>query len=207
MFNLPKSTLVNRFLPKKTFESKILNGKKVFKSIVKITLKYKLSPSTINIEKTEKISEILIFEIILNEKNIPTTAIKNIDELVNLPILYKFTHEDTFCYAIFYKEEKKYFFSDWNEQKEFDFSQINLQKVYENLIKIFFKTIAKNIKNDFKKAYELENKIENLNKDIQILENKISKEKQFNRKLDLSQKLKPKQNELETILKEVKIDE
>jgi hypothetical protein len=209
MLTLPASTYANRFLPKKSFETKIVNGKKIFENIEKITLKYKLAPSTINIEKTEKISEILIFEIVLKEKlkkekALPQIAIKNINQLVKAPILFKFLYQDSFCYAIYYKEQNQYFFSTWNEKKEFEFSQSNLQKVYENIIQSFFKTPAKNIKNDFIKAYNLENKIENLNKDIQALENKILKEKQFKKKLAHSKLLTPKINQLENILKEIK---
>lgn len=209
MLNLPSSTQANRFLAKKSFETKIVNGKRIFENIEKITLKYKLSPSTVNIEKTKNITEILIFEIVLKEKQekekaLPIIAIKNINELVKAPILYKFIYKDSFCFSILYKEQNQYFFSSWNEEIEFEFSQINLEKVYENIIQTFFKTAAKNIKNDFKKAYKLENKIESLQKEIKALENKISKEKMFKRKLEYSQKLKPKENELENILKEIK---
>ena len=203
MFNLPNQAFIDKFLPKKTFEEKVINGKKVFKDISKITLKYKLSPNTINIEKTQNIAEILIFEIILNEKNIPKNAIKTIDELVIFPKLYVFKYKDDFCYGIFYKEEKKYFFSDWNETKEFNFNHTNLEKVYENLIKIFFKSEASTIQNDFKKSFQIENKIQNLKKEIEVLENKIKKEKQFKNKLLLSGQLTPLKTKLQTIQKEL----
>ncbi len=203
MFNLPNQAFIDKFLPKKTFEEKVINGKKVFKDISKITLKYKLSPNTINIEKTQNIAEILIFEIILNEKNIPKNAIKTIDELVIFPKLYVFKYKDDFCYGIFYKEEKKYFFSDWNETKEFNFNHTNLEKVYENLIKIFFKSEASTIQNNFIKSFQIENKIQNLKKEIEVLENKIKKEKQFKNKLLLSGQLTPLKNQLQTILKEL----
>ena len=181
----------------------MINGKKVFKDISKITLKYKLSPNTINIEKTQNIAEILIFEIILNEKNIPKNAIKTIDELVVFPKLYVFKYKDEFCYGVFYKEEKKYFFSNWNETKEFNFNHTNLEKVYENLIKIFFKSEASTIQNDFKKSFQIENKIQNLKKEIEVLENKIKKEKQFKNQLELNKKLNSLKIELQTILKEL----
>ena len=203
MFNLPNQAFIDKFLPKKTFEEKVINGKKVFKDISKITLKYKLSPNTINIEKTQNIAEILIFEIILNEKNIPKNAIKTIDELVVFPKLYVFKYKDEFCYGIFYKEEKKYFFSNWNETKEFNFNHTNLEKVYENLIKTFFKSEASTIQNDFKKSFQIENKIQNLKKEIEVLENKIKKEKQFKNQLELNKKLNPLKIELQTILKEL----
>ena len=203
MFNLPNQAFIDKFLPKKTFEEKVINGKKVFKDISKITLKYKLSPNTINIEKTQNIAEILIFEIILNEKNIPKNAIKTIDELVVFPKLYVFKYKDEFCYGVFYKEEKKYFFSNWNETKEFNFNHTNLEKVYENLIKTFFKSEASTIQNDFKKSFQIENKIQNLKKEIEVLENKIKKEKQFKNQLELNKKLNPLKIELQTILKEL----
>lgn len=203
MFNLPNQAFIDKFLPKKTFEEKVINGKKVFKDISKITLKYKLSPNTINIEASENIKEILIFEIILNEKNIPKNAIKTIDELVIFPKLYVFKYKDDFCYGIFYKEEKKYFFSNWNETKEFNFNHTNLEKVYENLIKIFFKSEASTIQNDFRKSFQIENKIQNLKKEIEVLENKIKKEKQFKNQLELNKKLNPLKIELQTIQKEL----
>lgn len=203
MFNLPNQAFIDKFLPKKTFEEKVINGKKVFKDISKITLKYKLSPNTINIEKTQNIAEILIFEIILNEKNIPKNAIKTIDELVVFPKLYVFKYKDEFCYGVFYKEEKKYFFSNWNETKEFNFNHTNLEKVYENLIKIFFKSEASTIQNDFIKSFQIENKIQNLKKEIEVLENKIKKEKQFKNKLLLSGQLTPLKTKLQTIQKEL----
>lgn len=202
MFNLPNQTIIDKFLAKKIFEEKVTNGKKIFKDVSKITLKYKLSANTINIEKTQNISEILIFEIVLNEKNIPKNAIKIVDALVAFPKLFVFKYKEDFCYGIFYKEEKKYFFSNWNEKKEFDFVALNLEKVYENIIKTFFKTQNKNANIDFKKSFELENKIENLKKEIQTLENKISKEKQFKHQIELSKKLTPLKNQLQTILKE-----
>ena len=102
MLNLPNQAFIDKFLPKKSFEEKVVNGKKVFKDISKITLKYKLAPNTINIEASENIKEILIFELILNEKNIPKDAIKTIDELIVFPKLYVFKYKDEFCYGIFH---------------------------------------------------------------------------------------------------------
>ena len=59
-FNLPSSTLVNRFLAKKNFEAKVKNGKKIFENINRITLIHKLSSKSINTSETKNIKEILI---------------------------------------------------------------------------------------------------------------------------------------------------
>ena len=198
-FALPKSTLADKFLPKKVFEAKVPNGKKVFKSVAKITLTHKLSPSTINIEKTQKVAEILIFEIVLHEKKIPKNAIKAIDAITSLPILYKFVHEEHFCFGISLLEERRYFYSEWDEAKEFSFSDTTLEKVYQNILKSFLHVTTTN---DFKESLELDKRVQTLRKEIQALENKIKNEKQFKKQLELSRVLKPLEQELQNILKE-----
>lgn len=198
-FTLPKSTVVDTFLPKKVFEAKTANGKKVFKDVARITLKHKLSPNTINIDKTSKVPEILIFEILLSKKEIPKNAIKSIDELISLPILYKFVHEEHFCFGISLLEERRYFYSSWDEVKEFSFSDMNLEKVYQNIVKSFLHV---NTVHDFKESLELDKRVQKLSKEIQALENKIKNETQFKKQLELSRILKPLQNELQTILKD-----
>ena len=54
-------------------------------------------------------------------------------------------------------------------------------------------------KGDFEKIIDTDNKIKQLEKDIETLENKIRKERQFNRKVDLNKTLLEKQKYLQTI--------
>lgn len=193
-FNLPDSTIVNRFLPKKVFEEKVSNGKKLFKNISKITLKHKLSSQSINTPETKNIKEILIIQIKLNEKKLVNEAIKNISKLINAPILFEINFENEFCFVIFAKEENKYLLSSWNEQKEFNFQDTNLEKIYENIIKTFI--TLKNKELDITELIKKEKQIEDLKKQISILENKIKKEKIFKKQLELSRILKPLETQL-----------
>jgi hypothetical protein len=199
-FNLPNSTIVNRFLPKKTFEEKVSNGKKLFKNINKITLSYKLSAQSINTPETKNIKEILIIQIKLNEKEVPKEAIKNICKLIVSPILFEIVYEDEFCFMISAKDENKYFFSSWNEEKEFNFQDTNLEKIYENIVKTFLNIKDKNL--PLKELIKKEQEIEELNKKIQALQNKIQKESVFKTQLKLSRLLKPLENQLKTIQKD-----
>jgi hypothetical protein len=79
--NLPDSTLVNKFIPKKKFYEKIVLSPKLqsefINKIQKITWKYKLSQKSIGISETDKVTEIQIFEIELKEQVIPKKNIKN----------------------------------------------------------------------------------------------------------------------------------
>ena len=83
----------------------------------------------------------------------------------------------------------------------FDFTGTSLEKVYQKIIKKFIKSI-KEEKKDFNDIIEEDNKIKFLKNDIQILENKLTKEKQFNRKVEINKELLKQKQKLENIIKE-----
>jgi hypothetical protein len=202
-FNLPKSTVVDKFLPKQIFIKKISNGKVIFTNIEKITWGYKLSPNTINIEATSKVEEIHIFNMILKSKEIPTKALNEIKKLIPYPIIFVFTYKEDFAYGISLIDEKKYYFSKWNEEKEFNFNDTNLEKVYQNIVKQFLTNIDIDTTKDinFKQSIEIDNKITKLNKQIEVLKGKINREKQFNKKTELNKEVKKLKKELQTLSK------
>jgi uncharacterized protein (UPF0248 family) len=200
---LPKEALVNRFIAKtKFYEKANLNSKlqqEFIEKIQKITWKYKISESTVGISKTDKVVEIQVFEIELKEKNIPKNVLKVIDKSIPYHILYKFLFNDDFSYGITLKEEnnvENYYFSEWNEDITFDFSGLDLEKVYHKLVKSFIKTNIDEHK-DFKEVISIDNKIKLLQNEISILENKIKKEKQFNKKVELNKVLLEKKKFLQ----------
>lgn len=199
--NLPKSAVVDRFLPKQTFIQKVSNGKAIFADIEKITWSYKLSPSTIKIDGTAKVEEIHIFTMSLKSKEIPIKALNEIKKLIPYPILFVFKNSEEFCYGISLIDEKKYYFSSWNEDKEFSFVDTNLEKVYQNIVKVFLTNVEVATKKevDFKQSIELDGKITDLIKKIETLKSKIIREKQFNKKTELNKELKKLKKELQTI--------
>ncbi|HIP30930.1 MAG TPA: DUF4391 family protein [Campylobacterales bacterium] len=199
-FNLPKSCLVEKFVPKKTFIEKTPKGKEKFSNIEKITWLYKLSPSTLHIEKHGKIEEIHIFCLVLKSKELPTEAIKSIKKLIPYPMLFLLTYKEEFSYATYSIERDNCFFSPWNKPIEFNFNETNLEKVYENMVKKFLSDEVQNSTLSLKLAIELEHKVQVLTKEIEALKKKISREKQFKKQLELSRILKPKERELDKLI-------
>ena len=203
-FNLPKSTLLNKFIPKSIFFNKTAVNSKLkaefTDKIQKITWKYKLSEETIWINKTNKIQEIEIFEINLKEKIIPKNVLKIIDKTIPYPILYIFTYENDYSYWITLKWDKvwNYYFSDWNENIEFDFNWIDIEKVFESIIKKFIKDIEIDDKK-FDEIIKTDNARIFLEKEIDKLKNKIKKEKQFNKKVELNKLLLEEKSKLEKL--------
>ena len=190
---LPGNAYVNKFIAKSKFYERATLSTKLqnefIKKIQKITWKYKLADETIGIFKTENVTEIQIFEIELKEQIIPQNVLKVIDKSISYPILYIFTYKDIFAYGITLKENsnaQNYYFSQWNENIEFDFVGIDLEKVYQKLIKAFIKKGSKT-KDKFEDIIRTDSEIKQLEKDIFSLENKIRNEKQFNRKIELRQ--------------------
>lgn len=202
--NLPKNALVNKFVAKTKFYEKASLSSKLqnefINKIQRITWKYKLAEDTIGISKTDKVTEIQIFEIELKEKVIPKNVLKVIDKAIPYQILYRFIYKGNEAYAITLKESgvENYYFSDWNDDKSFDFTGIDLEKVYQKIIRAFITSEAKT-KSSFKEIIDTDNKIKALENEIDVLENRISKEKQFNRKVELNKILLEKKSLLDGI--------
>lgn len=195
MINLPKSCLVNKFIPKKVFYDKSninQTTKEEFINIVdKITWLYKLSPETIGINKTEDIEEIEVFQIELKEKVVPKNVIKAVTNSIQYKILFILKYNDEFCYLI--KIEDIYY-TNWNEEINFEFTSIKLSSLFESIAKSILHEES-NTKN-FNEIIENINEKKELQDKIEKLTKRIKQENQFNRKVELNQ-------ELNKLLKEI----
>lgn len=204
ILELPKSCLVDKFIPKTKFTSQALINTKLkdeFTSeIKKITWKYKLSENSLMIQATQKVKEIQVFEIELKNKVIPKNVLKLIDKLIPYSILYYFKYENDFAFWITLKDNisKDYYFSNWNEELRFNFHAINLEIVLENIIKQFIKRVD-TVDDNFQDIIEKDKQITILEKEIQALKNKIKQEKQFNKKVELNKTLQEKQKLLDKL--------
>ena len=188
MFELPKSCYVNKFIPKKVFYEKVgvsSNVKEEFINLVdRITWLYKLSEETLGITKTDEIEEIQIFQIDVKERRIPLSVIKTITKGVQYKILFVIKYQDDYCYSI---RVEDIYNSEWNYNIKFNFNAINLEIVYENIVK----KIIKEESNDksFSEIIEDNEYKKELEKKINKLQQKIRIEKQFNRKVELNKEL------------------
>lgn len=207
-FKLPREAFVNKFIAKSKFYEKVNLSSKLQKEFVdkiqKITWKYKLAESTIGIAKTEKVIEIQIFEIELKEQVIPKNVLKVIDKSIPYQILYRFVYGDNVGYGITLKENNSvdnYYFCEWNADIIFDFTGIDLEKVYQKLVKTFIRGVAHH-KGSFNEIIDVDNKIKALESEITAMEIKILKEKQFNRKVEINKVLLEKK----AMLSEIKGD-
>lgn len=199
MISFPERCKVNKFIPKKTFYEKIGLSTSVKDDFVnyieKIIWLYKLSEETIGITKTEKTEEIQVFELTLKSKIIPKNIIRIITKSIPYKILFVLKFENEFCYAIRVVED--IYFTEWNEEITMNLVGLNLDDIYKDIVK----SIIKEQDNDqeFEHIINKKNKVDELYKKIEQLNNKINNEKQFNKKVELNlelQKLNKKMEEL-----------
>ena len=204
-FNLPKEAFVNKHIPKKKFYEKAALSSRIQRAFIdkiqKITWKYKLAEETIGISKTEAVTEIQIFDIELKEEVIPTSILKVIDKSIPYQILYRLICNENIAYGITLKESNRvenYYFSEWNEELNFDFTGISLEKLYQKLVKAFIQGDDKE-DDSFSELISRDTCIKELEKEINRLQSKMKKEKQFNRQVEINKILLTKQAELKMI--------
>jgi hypothetical protein len=199
MIELPKECVVDKFIPKKIFYEKVSlssNLKQEFvDKIDKIYWKYKISEDTLNISKTENVEEIEIFELTLKEKANCQNIIKVITRNIPYVILFEIYYNDEVQYAI--KHNDDFYFTNWNEKIDFNFNGIDLNAVYENIIRSV--TNISEQSNNIDEELEKDKKLKEVQKEIERLENKMKAEKQFNKKVELNKNILKLKNQKEEL--------
>ena len=189
MIELPKSCVVDKFIPKKTFYEKVNISNSIKEEFIdklsKIYWKYKISEDTINISKTEDIEEIEVFELELKEKYNCKNLIRTITKNIPYPILFYIKFENEFQYAIKYNEE--IYFNDWNNEISFNFNALNMEIIYSNIMKSIV-NIEQSVK-DLDNEIHRQNEILKMENEIKKLESKIRSEKQFNIKVQYNEEI------------------
>jgi len=216
MVELPRGTVFNRRIPKQKFyENLPINAelKRVFiEQINTIYWRNKISPTTVNVAPGETVSEIEVIEIRLNQPSLNRRVLQLIDREIPYHLLFLLTHEEQVQAWIGYKEKSKggtaafkagtYYNTDWLSVNELSLrlDGLNMDAVYEGFIRqIAGERLEGNSGDDLKDAVARDARRQKLQREIAALENKVRREKQFNRQVELNGELKRLQAELEVV--------
>lgn len=193
--DFPKSTQVNKIMPKEAFYKNLkLNPtiKNAFVSDIKrIVWANKLSHDTLNIEKGENVSEILVLSIELKVKAVNYKIFETISKNNSHKILYELIFEKQSQIVLFHNKLHK---TAWqNKPFEIDISGLNLDKVWENIVK----NVELGMRNEELNSWDdnlsldeniaLHEKQEKLQKEIARLEKQARAERQPKKKFELVQ--------------------
>ena len=213
--NLPKSTELNKKIPKQSFYENLdvpANIKKFFvDQIQSIIWKNKISPETTNLAAGETVTEIQVFEIKLNNKELNEEVLRLIDKKIPYHIIFLLECDGKYQAWTAYKEASlagnsafrvnRYYHTEWLADTEIPLfiEGLSIDKTYENM----FKQIAGGRLNSpddesLGDAVARNEKIEKINKQILFLQQKLKKEKQFNKQVQLNDEIKKLRKELTT---------
>ena len=217
MIGLPESTEFNRKIPKQKFYENLTVSpalKRVFIDQIKVIYwRNKIATTTMNLAAGEAVTEIEFFEIKLSEQKLDESVLRQIDKEIPYHIVFLLEYEGKYQAWTAYKEATisgnnafrvgNYYHTEWLEESELPLKVdgLNVDKVYENFVRQIAGDVLKFDRNDtLKEALDRNEKRQQLEKQIAVLQKKVREEKQLNKQVQFNLKLKKLQKEWEILL-------
>ena len=208
MFILPESTVVNRVIPKNSFENYLDKNqhKQIFSFIKKITWLNKLSLDTVNL-RGEHIHEIQVFMVELKENKSINTVLSIISKSIPYSVIYIIKNGENICCSVSITKaievnprgstNKWIISSEWNSINQFNY-YINLKYSLDYVLFDICSQIVKapvSITN-LDQLVEYNRKLKDLTRQMEIVSNSIKKVKHFKEKVQLNLTLKKIKEEI-----------
>jgi hypothetical protein len=216
LYNFPKAAAFGRMLAKSKIYEHAAPTSKVKELFVaqveKITWAYKLSPATINLPASDGVQEIQVFTVSLRTGELSFDVLQTIDKAIPSPILFVLSYNGKYRYAAAYKRPSEadknkwvvssYFQSEWmnDDTEKIELPVVlNMRALYQSFLKSLSPL-------SFRKAESLDSLVSRVDqlrvkeREAVKLENRIKKEKQFNRRVELNRAL----NELKQEIRDLK---
>jgi len=216
MIGLPKTTEFNKRIPKQKFYENINITpalRRIFIDQIKVIYwRNKIAPSTMNLEAGQNVTEIEVFEVKLNSAPLDVSVLRQMDKEIPYHIVFLLEYEGKYQAWTAYKEKAgsgsnafrvdSYYHTDWLPENELTLKidGLNMDAVYENYVRQIagdaLRAAAGEEPETLKEAVERDKQIQQLQKQIEVLQTKIRREKQLNRQMELNTELKKLKKEL-----------
>ena len=210
MLNLPASAAFNRRIPKQKFYEELPLTpalRRVFVGQINaIWWRSKIAPATANLAPGRTVTELEVFELQLAQPSLDEGVLRAIDKRIPYPILYLLTCDGRCQAWIGYQPAGQagaqvYYHTAWQPQEDLmlELRGLDTDAAYEN----FVRQIAGGALNapatePLQQSIARDQRRRALEKQITVLQNKIRREKQLNRQVELNGELKRLRKELET---------
>ena len=218
LIGLPKTTEFNRRIPKQKFYENLSITPALRRSFIDdirgIYWRNKLAATTLNLAAGSSVTEIEVFEIQLNTRLINEAILRQIDREIPYHILFLLSYENQYQAWIGHKETaqsggqafkvSQYYHTEWLDEAQLplQLDGLNLDTVYENFVRQIRGSIegeAWSAELTVSENIALDQKRQQLKKQIAALEKKICREKQFNKQVEMNTELKRLKKELEEL--------
>lgn len=199
MLGLPKSTEMNKQLPKKAiyakFQMNTAAKDNVDANISRIVIVNEISPSRINIPAGEEVGSFFVLLVALKKKNFDEKTIAALSKLIPQNILFVLEFEGQSKLAIY---RTKLLQTDWKptESCTLELRGLTLDKVWENAIRSLELGVW-NEELSLDENLAIHDRRSKLEKEIAKLEKQARAEKQPKKKFELVQRIKKLQIEID----------
>ena len=216
MLGLPKTTEFNKRIPKQKFYENLTVTpalKRAFMEQIRlIWWRNKIAPATANLAPGKSVTEVEVLELRLNRLSLDEAVLRQIDREIPYHILFLLEHEGKYQAWIGYKEAtsgnaafqvRQYYHTGWMEPERLPLCMegLTVDAVYENFIRqVAGDSLTPSGGEALQDSVERDIRRKQLQKQITMLENKIRKEKQLNRQVELNGELKKLRKELDDLI-------
>ena len=207
---LPKSKIYENASVNTNLKDKFIN------QVKKIIWKYKLSADTLNLDATDKVPEIQVFDLFIKTKEVDQALLEVIDKAIPFLIIFQIYRDDKVKIKAAYKRPSEsannkwviesYFESEWLDgatNKQPMPQALDLGKLYEQILNSLMpvEVTSNQTTQNIDEQVGIIKQINSLKKEIDKLSSKYKKEKQRNRQFEINKQIKQKQKELDSLTK------
>ena len=218
ILSFPQSCIVDRVVPKNMFykfmEVNPRMKARFVNDVVSITWLYKLSAQSLNVTSSDNMLEIEVFVASLKGPDCPPDLFSFID--CNMPhhIVFILTYEDNAMLLINYKDwtdntHTKFkitqtFTSPWVKIKDIQLpvQGQSLNRIYDNFV-ASVSGIGEHKAGAMAEIVELKQRIAKMESELNALQVKVRKEKQFNIQMEMNKQVKANRKELAALKEEL----
>jgi len=201
MLNLPRSTELNKFLPKKAIYDKFnmnTQEKDNFdQDVKKLVIANEISPVTMNVTKGENVEAIFVIHVQLKKETYNDKNIALISKLINQKIIFILEYTGKSRLAVFYQ---KLLQTSWKQSADniVELKGLNLNQIWENVI-IQISGIEVQSNRTIDEQIKLNETKTKLQLQIEMVEKQARTERQPKKKFELVERLNKLKSEMESL--------
>jgi hypothetical protein len=217
LFAYPPQASLQRILPKSKIYEYSKPGKRLRERFVEevdqIVWKYKLAPETVNLPSRAGVPEIQVFGIKQRTEKLSADVVETIDRAISFPIFFEFSFQQRTRVVAAYKRPSESHANKWVVEAYFESAwfpedasreplpvALDMSSLYELMLRRLV-SVPTRTGETLRDLVERVKLIRAKELEIQKLESRISKEKQFNRKVEMNNELKKASKVVESLLK------
>ncbi len=192
MLGLPKSTEMNKQLPKKAiyakFQMNTAAKEKIDADVSRITIVNEITPDKVNIPAGEEVKNFFVLLVSLKKKDFSEKTIAMLSKLIPQNVLFILEFEEQSKLAIYHAKLMQ---TEWNSTATYtiELHGLNLDKVWENIV-VGVSGISITNGNTLDEQIVIDERRQKLEKEVAKLEKQARAEKQPKKKFELVQQMK-----------------